>query len=155
MSSKRVKFLLFCLWLVELKHHTRFFLSCSQPISLCVALRPWPTSWSWWTALGASAGSTSDWCECSWRTWWEPSTSASTRPEWVSDWQLLSFFERTSIQLSANLTTSCVTVVFPGLAQYSGDPRIEWHLNSFSTKDAVLDAVRNLPYKGGNTLTGT
>uniref|UniRef100_A0A3Q0RV02 Collagen type XIV alpha 1 chain n=1 Tax=Amphilophus citrinellus TaxID=61819 RepID=A0A3Q0RV02_AMPCI len=41
-----------------------------------------------------------------------------------------------------------------GLAQYSGDPRIEWHLNSFSTKDAVVDAVRNLPYKGGNTLTG-
>ncbi|KAK6290982.1 hypothetical protein J4Q44_G00386190 [Coregonus suidteri] len=41
-----------------------------------------------------------------------------------------------------------------GLAQYSGDPRIEWHLNAFSTKDAVLDAVKNLPYKGGNTLTG-
>ncbi|CAI5663250.1 unnamed protein product [Oreochromis niloticus] len=41
-----------------------------------------------------------------------------------------------------------------GLAQYSGDPRIEWHLNAFSTKDAVVDAVRNLPYKGGNTLTG-
>lgn len=42
-----------------------------------------------------------------------------------------------------------------GLAQYSGDPRIEWHLNAYGTKDAVLDAVRNLPYKGGNTLTGT
>ncbi|XP_008321702.2 collagen alpha-1(XIV) chain isoform X2 [Cynoglossus semilaevis] len=41
-----------------------------------------------------------------------------------------------------------------GLAQYSGDPRIEWHLNTFSTKEAVLDAVKNLPYKGGNTLTG-
>ncbi|XP_075438441.1 collagen alpha-1(XIV) chain isoform X2 [Ascaphus truei] len=41
-----------------------------------------------------------------------------------------------------------------GLAQYSGDPRIEWHLNAYNTKDAVLDAVRNLPYKGGNTLTG-
>lgn len=41
-----------------------------------------------------------------------------------------------------------------GLAQYSGDPRIEWHLNAFSTKDEVIDAVRNLPYKGGNTLTG-
>ncbi|XP_018541621.1 collagen alpha-1(XIV) chain [Lates calcarifer] len=41
-----------------------------------------------------------------------------------------------------------------GLAQYSGDPRIEWHLNAFSTKDAVIDAVKNLPYKGGNTLTG-
>uniref|UniRef100_A0AAY4DMN5 Collagen, type XIV, alpha 1a n=1 Tax=Denticeps clupeoides TaxID=299321 RepID=A0AAY4DMN5_9TELE len=41
-----------------------------------------------------------------------------------------------------------------GLAQYSGDPRIEWHLNSFPTKEAVIDAVKNLPYKGGNTLTG-
>ncbi|XP_047188643.1 collagen alpha-1(XIV) chain isoform X2 [Scophthalmus maximus] len=41
-----------------------------------------------------------------------------------------------------------------GLAQYSGDPRIEWHLNAFSTKEAVIDAVKNLPYKGGNTLTG-
>ncbi|XP_072906324.1 collagen alpha-1(XIV) chain isoform X2 [Hemitrygon akajei] len=41
-----------------------------------------------------------------------------------------------------------------GLAQYSGDPRIEWNLNEHSTKEAVLDAVRNLPYKGGNTLTG-
>ncbi|XP_043922855.1 collagen alpha-1(XIV) chain isoform X2 [Protopterus annectens] len=41
-----------------------------------------------------------------------------------------------------------------GLAQYSADPRTEWHLNTFSTKEALLDAVRNLPYKGGNTLTG-
>lgn len=42
-----------------------------------------------------------------------------------------------------------------GLAQYSGDPRIEWHLNAHTTKEAVIDAVKNLPYKGGNTLTGT
>ncbi|KAK7124130.1 hypothetical protein R3I94_018480 [Phoxinus phoxinus] len=41
-----------------------------------------------------------------------------------------------------------------GLAQYSGDPRVEWHLNTHSTKEAVIDAVKNLPYKGGNTLTG-
>uniref|UniRef100_A0AAY5K227 Collagen, type XIV, alpha 1b n=1 Tax=Esox lucius TaxID=8010 RepID=A0AAY5K227_ESOLU len=41
-----------------------------------------------------------------------------------------------------------------GLAQYSGDPRIEWHLNTYTTKEAVIDAVKNLPYKGGNTLTG-
>ncbi|XP_045078029.1 collagen alpha-1(XIV) chain-like [Coregonus clupeaformis] len=41
-----------------------------------------------------------------------------------------------------------------GLAQYSGDPRIEWHLNTFTTKEAVINAVKNLPYKGGNTLTG-
>ncbi|KAI9536787.1 hypothetical protein NQZ68_031095 [Dissostichus eleginoides] len=41
-----------------------------------------------------------------------------------------------------------------GLAQYSGDPRIEWHLNTHTTKASVIDAVKNLPYKGGNTLTG-
>ena len=43
----------------------------------------------------------------------------------------------------------------PGLAQYSGDPRVEWHLNAHATKEAVVDAMKNLPYKGGNTLTGT
>uniref|UniRef100_H2LIJ9 Collagen alpha-1(XIV) chain n=1 Tax=Oryzias latipes TaxID=8090 RepID=H2LIJ9_ORYLA len=37
---------------------------------------------------------------------------------------------------------------------YSGDPRIEWHLNTYHTKDAVIDAIKNMPYKGGNTLTG-
>ncbi|XP_052439346.1 collagen alpha-1(XIV) chain-like isoform X2 [Carassius gibelio] len=41
-----------------------------------------------------------------------------------------------------------------GLAQYSGDPRIEWHLKTHSTKEDVIQAVKNLPYKGGNTLTG-
>ncbi|XP_074066565.1 collagen alpha-1(XX) chain-like [Macrotis lagotis] len=42
-----------------------------------------------------------------------------------------------------------------GLSQYSGDPRTEWDLNSFSTKEELLEAVRNLRYKGGNTFTGT
>ncbi|XP_063079246.1 collagen alpha-1(XII) chain isoform X6 [Engraulis encrasicolus] len=41
-----------------------------------------------------------------------------------------------------------------GLAQYSGDPRTEWHLNAHPTRDKLLDAVANLPYKGGNTMTG-
>uniref|UniRef100_A0A672RH16 Collagen alpha-1(XII) chain n=1 Tax=Sinocyclocheilus grahami TaxID=75366 RepID=A0A672RH16_SINGR len=41
-----------------------------------------------------------------------------------------------------------------GLAQYSGDPKTEWHLNSHRTRKELLDAVANLPYKGGNTLTG-
>uniref|UniRef100_A0A673H8C5 Collagen alpha-1(XIV) chain-like n=1 Tax=Sinocyclocheilus rhinocerous TaxID=307959 RepID=A0A673H8C5_9TELE len=47
-----------------------------------------------------------------------------------------------------------IVCVCSGLAQYSGDPRIEWHLNTHSTKEAVIDAVKTLPYKGGNTLTG-
>lgn len=51
--------------------------------------------------------------------------------------------------------TLTVDSLCTGLAQYSGDPRIEWHLNTFTTKEAVIDAVKNLPYKGGNTLTGT
>lgn len=41
-----------------------------------------------------------------------------------------------------------------GLAQYSGDPKTEWHLNAHKTRTQLLDAVANLPYKGGNTLTG-
>ncbi|KAK5923188.1 hypothetical protein CgunFtcFv8_000181, partial [Champsocephalus gunnari] len=41
-----------------------------------------------------------------------------------------------------------------GLTQYSGDPRTEWHLNNFTTKEQLLEAVRNFRYKGGNTFTG-
>ncbi|XP_014859001.1 PREDICTED: collagen alpha-1(XII) chain isoform X2 [Poecilia mexicana] len=41
-----------------------------------------------------------------------------------------------------------------GLAQYSGDPKTEWHLNAHPTRDSLLNAVNNLPYKGGNTMTG-
>ncbi|KAM7368319.1 hypothetical protein PAMP_014547 [Pampus punctatissimus] len=41
-----------------------------------------------------------------------------------------------------------------GLAQYSGDPKTEWHLNAHASKKSLLDAVANLPYKGGNTMTG-
>ncbi|XP_041660746.1 uncharacterized protein LOC121521082 [Cheilinus undulatus] len=41
-----------------------------------------------------------------------------------------------------------------GLAQYSGDPETEWHLNAHKTKESLLNAVANLPYKGGSTMTG-
>ncbi|KAM8917084.1 collagen alpha-1(XII) chain isoform 2-T2 [Spinachia spinachia] len=41
-----------------------------------------------------------------------------------------------------------------GLAQYSGDPKTEWHLDAHRTRESLLDAVANLPYKGGNTMTG-
>ncbi|RLV97492.1 hypothetical protein DV515_00011707 [Chloebia gouldiae] len=41
-----------------------------------------------------------------------------------------------------------------GLSQYSSDPRTEWELSAYSTREQVLEAVRNLRYKGGNTFTG-
>uniref|UniRef100_A0A8V0ZTL2 Collagen alpha-1(XX) chain n=1 Tax=Gallus gallus TaxID=9031 RepID=A0A8V0ZTL2_CHICK len=41
-----------------------------------------------------------------------------------------------------------------GLSQYSSDPRTEWDLSAYATRDQVLEAVRNLRYKGGNTFTG-
>ncbi|XP_060947388.1 collagen alpha-1(XII) chain [Limanda limanda] len=41
-----------------------------------------------------------------------------------------------------------------GLAQYSGDPKTEWHLNAHPTKASLMEAIANLPYKGGNTMTG-
>eukprot|EP00062_Callorhinchus_milii_P002746 gi/632939945/ref/XP_007883673.1/ PREDICTED: collagen alpha-1(XX) chain [Callorhinchus milii] len=40
-----------------------------------------------------------------------------------------------------------------GLTQYSGKPRTEWDLIAYSTKNEVLEAVRNLRYKGGNSYT--
>ncbi|KAL6482854.1 hypothetical protein MHYP_G00077260 [Metynnis hypsauchen] len=40
------------------------------------------------------------------------------------------------------------------LSQYSGDPRTEWQLNNFTSREQLLDAVRNFRYKGGNTFTG-
>ena len=48
-----------------------------------------------------------------------------------------------------------VLSVSSGLAQYSGDPKTEWHLDAHRTRESLLEAVANLPYKGGNTLTGT
>ncbi|TRY92824.1 hypothetical protein DNTS_024890 [Danionella cerebrum] len=41
-----------------------------------------------------------------------------------------------------------------GMSQYSGDPKTEWHLNAHKTRAGLLEAVANLPYKGGNTMTG-
>ncbi|XP_056277924.1 collagen alpha-1(XX) chain isoform X2 [Pseudoliparis swirei] len=41
-----------------------------------------------------------------------------------------------------------------GLTQYSGEPRTEWQLNNFTTKEQLLEAVRGFRYKGGNTFTG-
>ncbi|KAJ6665735.1 hypothetical protein lerEdw1_002105 [Lerista edwardsae] len=41
-----------------------------------------------------------------------------------------------------------------GLSQYSGDVRTEWNLDTYSTKDKLLEAIGRVPYKGGNTVTG-
>ncbi|XP_077191952.1 collagen alpha-1(XX) chain isoform X1 [Paroedura picta] len=41
-----------------------------------------------------------------------------------------------------------------GLSQYSSDPRTEWDLKTYSTREEVLGALRSLQYKGGNTFTG-
>ncbi|XP_058470189.1 collagen alpha-1(XII) chain-like [Solea solea] len=41
-----------------------------------------------------------------------------------------------------------------GLAQYSGDPKTEWHLNAHPTKESLQEAIAYLPYKGGITMTG-
>uniref|UniRef100_A0A9J7WZJ0 VWFA domain-containing protein n=1 Tax=Cyprinus carpio carpio TaxID=630221 RepID=A0A9J7WZJ0_CYPCA len=41
-----------------------------------------------------------------------------------------------------------------GLVLYGKDSWVEWHLKTHSTKEDVINAVRNLPYKGGNTLKG-
>ncbi|XP_069786793.1 collagen alpha-1(XII) chain isoform X2 [Narcine bancroftii] len=41
-----------------------------------------------------------------------------------------------------------------GIVQYSSDTRTEFDLNRYSRKEELLSAITNLPYKGGNTMTG-
>uniref|UniRef100_A0A674BTJ6 Collagen type XII alpha 1 chain n=1 Tax=Salmo trutta TaxID=8032 RepID=A0A674BTJ6_SALTR len=36
----------------------------------------------------------------------------------------------------------------------TGNGNTEWHLNAHPTRDGLLKAVADLPYKGGNTMTG-
>ncbi|XP_078085516.1 collagen alpha-1(XII) chain-like isoform X2 [Mustelus asterias] len=41
-----------------------------------------------------------------------------------------------------------------GIVQYSSDTRTEFDLNRYNQKVELLNAITNLPYKGGNTMTG-
>ncbi|XP_060778327.1 collagen alpha-6(VI) chain-like isoform X2 [Neoarius graeffei] len=41
-----------------------------------------------------------------------------------------------------------------GLVQYSSTPHSEFYLNSFKTKQKILDYITNLRYRGGGTKTG-
>ncbi|MEE6481756.1 hypothetical protein FKM82_012958 [Ascaphus truei] len=40
------------------------------------------------------------------------------------------------------------------MAQYSDEPRTEFHLNQYKERNSVLKAIRGLRYNGGNTKTG-
>uniref|UniRef100_A0A3B3BZQ4 VWFA domain-containing protein n=1 Tax=Oryzias melastigma TaxID=30732 RepID=A0A3B3BZQ4_ORYME len=51
-------------------------------------------------------------------------------------------------------TITITQIIVSGLTQYSGDPRTEWNLGTFSNKEQLLEGVRNFRYKGGNTFTG-
>lgn len=40
------------------------------------------------------------------------------------------------------------------IIQFSDDPRTEFKLNAYKTKETLLDAIQRIAYKGGNTKTG-
>lgn len=40
------------------------------------------------------------------------------------------------------------------IAQFSDDARTEFQLSSHSNKEALLEAIQKISYKGGNTKTG-
>lgn len=42
-----------------------------------------------------------------------------------------------------------------GVVQYSTDTRTEFNLKQYLKKAELLRAINSLPYKGGNTMTGT
>lgn len=41
-----------------------------------------------------------------------------------------------------------------GVVQYSSDTRTEFNLNKYFKKGDLLAAIKRIPYKGGNTMTG-
>lgn len=41
-----------------------------------------------------------------------------------------------------------------GVVQYSSDTRTEFNLNQYFRRSDLLDAIKRIPYKGGNTMTG-
>lgn len=40
------------------------------------------------------------------------------------------------------------------MVQFTDDPRTEFKLNAYNTKETLLDAIKRISYKGGNTKTG-
>ncbi|XP_066558755.1 collagen alpha-1(XX) chain [Amia ocellicauda] len=56
-----------------------------------------------------------------------------------------------NVMIPFNIASDSIRIA---LSQYSGDPRTEWNLNNFTTKEQLVEAVRNFRYKGGNTFTG-
>jgi collagen type XII alpha len=42
-----------------------------------------------------------------------------------------------------------------GVVQYSTDTKTEFNLNQHAKWGELLRAINTLPYKGGNTMTGT
>lgn len=40
------------------------------------------------------------------------------------------------------------------MVQFTDDPRTEFKLDAYKTKETLLDAIRHISYKGGNTKTG-
>ena len=40
------------------------------------------------------------------------------------------------------------------IVQFTDDPRTEFKLNAYQTKETLLDAIKHISYKGGNTKTG-
>lgn len=51
----------------------------------------------------------------------------------------------------------CLSVfISPQVAvvQFSDDARTEFQLSSYGDKEALLDAIQRIRYKGGNTKTG-
>ena len=41
-----------------------------------------------------------------------------------------------------------------GVVQYSSDTRTEFNLNQYYQQEDLLAAIKKIPYKGGNTMTG-
>lgn len=56
-----------------------------------------------------------------------------------------------ALVLTLLLDCMCLQVA---MVQFTDDPRTEFKLDAYKTKETLLDAIRHISYKGGNTKTG-
>lgn len=67
---------------------------------------------------------------------------------------ILSYWVTFSVESPYLCKSGCTLSLQVAMVQFTDDPRTEFKLDAYKTKETLLDAIRHISYKGGNTKTG-
>lgn len=67
---------------------------------------------------------------------------------------ILSYWVMFSVESPYLCKSGCTLSLQVAMVQFTDDPRTEFKLDAYKTKETLLDAIRHISYKGGNTKTG-